>query len=265
MAELFTLNNLFTLIMLILLQVVLGFDNLLYISIESKRVASDKQSMVRRFGIGLAVVLRIVLLVVLLKMIEYFKAPFLTIEFPGFVEGQLTVHSFIVMLGGVFIIYTSVKEIWHMISIDVTEEHGEVQERSAAAALFWIVAMNLVFSFDSILSAIALTKFVSVMAIAIIFNGILMICLADFVAEFLKKNRMVEVLGLFILFIVGIMLLSEGGHLSHLAFFGYHVEAMAKSTFYFAIAVLILTDLAQSRYQKKLLAQQAARAHAKAT
>ena len=255
MAELFSLNNLFTLAMLMVLQIVLGFDNLLYISIESKRVASDRQAMVRRWGIGLAVVLRIVLLVVLLQMIEMFKAPFFKLELRNVIQGQLTVHSFIVLLGGVFIIYTSTKEIWHMISSDAAEASSLTNERSVGAALFWIVAMNLVFSFDSILSAVALTKVVAVMAIAIVLNGILMILLADYVAEFLKRNRMVEVLGLFILFIVGIMLLSEGGHLSHLKLFGYAVEPMAKSTFYFAIVVLVLTDFAQSRYQKKLLAQ----------
>jgi predicted tellurium resistance membrane protein TerC len=76
------------------------------------------------------------------------------------------------------------------------------------------------------------------------------------VAYFLKKNRMYEVLGLFILFIVGIMLLTEGGHLAHLKFFGHEVHQMTKATFYFVIGVLVLTDIVQSRYQRKLLAQQ---------
>ena len=82
-----------------------------------------------------------------------------------------------------------------------------------------------------------------------------MIVLADRVSEFLKKNRMFEVLGLFILFLVGVMLLSEGGHLAHLEFFGHQVEPMAKSTFYFVLIVLVAIDLVQSAYQKKLMAQ----------
>jgi predicted tellurium resistance membrane protein TerC len=81
--------------------------------------------------------------------------------------------------------------------------------------------------------------------------------LADHIAEFLKRNRMYEVLGLFILFIVGVMLVSEGGHLAELQLFGHHVTPMAKSTFYFVLTVLIVVDIAQSTYQKKLLAQQA--------
>jgi predicted tellurium resistance membrane protein TerC len=86
--------------------------------------------------------------------------------------------------------------------------------------------------------------------------------LADHVAEFLKKNRLYEVLGLFILFIVGVMLVSEGGHLADLQLFGHHVVPMAKSTFYFVLAVLIIVDLVQSRFQKNLLAQQAAQEEA---
>ena len=80
-----------------------------------------------------------------------------------------------------------------------------------------------------------------------------MIWLADRVSNFLKKNRMYEVLGLFILFIVGIMLLSEGGHLAHLHLFNQPITPMSKTTFYFVIGILILTDIVQSRYQKKLL------------
>ena len=132
-----------------------------------------------------------------------------------------------------------------------SEEAG--RKRSVQAAIFWIAVMNLVFSFDSILSAIALTHVFGVMAIAIVFSGILMIFMADKVAEFLKANRMYEVLGLFILLIVGVMLLSEGGHYADLHLFGYAVEAMSKTTFYFAIFVLVLCDIIQSRYQKKLL------------
>lgn len=121
-------------------------------------------------------------------------------------------------------------------------------------AITWIVLMNLVFSFDSILSAMALTQVFWVMATAIIIGGALMIWLADSVSEFLEKNRLYEVLGLFILFVVGIMLLTEGGHLAELHLFGNEITAMSKTTFYFVIAVLVLCDVVQSRYQRKLFA-----------
>ena len=126
---------------------------------------------------------------------------------------------------------------------------------SANKIILMIVAMNLVFSFDSILSAMALTDNFWIMAIAIIISGILMIQLAETVSSFLQKNRIYEVLGLFVLFIVGIMLLSEGGHMAHLHLFGHKITAMSKATFYFVISVLVLTDLVQTKYQKNLLKQ----------
>jgi len=79
-----------------------------------------------------------------------------------------------------------------------------------------------------------------------------MIVLADHVSEFLKKNRMFEVIGLFILFIVGILLLTEGGHLAHMELFSYKVEAMSKASFYFVIFVMVVVSVIQTRYRNKL-------------
>lgn len=287
----FTLEALFTLAMLVLLQAVLGFDNLLYISLESKRVKESRQSFVRKMGIGLAIGLRIVLLFVVLLAIDNLTAPFFEYGLAPATEiaqhtgeqnsgdspshvlrepnatgawfaGSFNIHSLIVLAGGIFIIYTAFKEIMHMLAINHLEtDTGDRKPQNVATAIFWIVAMNLVFSFDSILSAIALTHNVWVMSIAIIISGVLMIVLADHVATFLKKNRMYEVLGLFILFIVGVMLVSEGGHLAHLHLFGHAIEPMAKSTFYFVIGILVVIDIVQSRYQKKLMAQSEAEEH----
>jgi predicted tellurium resistance membrane protein TerC len=109
-----------------------------------------------------------------------------------------------------------------------------------------------VFSFDSVLTAIALTDNMAVMVVSILLSGVIMLLLANRVAVFLKKNRAYEVLGLFILLLVGVMLLSEGGHLAHLTLFGGEVHTLNKTTFYFAVSVLIAVDLVQSRYQKRL-------------
>ena len=253
METLLTLENFINLILLLMLQMVLGFDNLLYIAIESKRVAPEKQALVRKLGIGLAVLLRIVLLFVLLKVISLFQDPMFHVDFPGLMSGTFNLHSLIVLFGGFFILYTAIKEIMHMMML---EEAGESQrtQRSFYGALFWIVAMNAIFSFDSILSAMAFTDVFVVMATAIVLGGLLMIWMADEVAVFLQRNRMYEVVGLFILFLVGIMLLSEGGHLAHLTFVGEPVEPMSKTTFYFVIAVVVFVNIVQTRYRKKLQA-----------
>ncbi len=238
--------------MLTLLQAVLGFDNLLYISLESKRAPLNQQTMVRHWGIGIAIVLRIILLFVLINIIQYFQNPVVGINVSGIIKSSLNLHSIIVLVGGVFIIYTATREILHMMNLENLDNDNH-EPQSVKKIVIWIVAMNLIFSFDSILSAMALSDVFWVMALAIVISGVLMIWLADRVSEFLQKNRMYEVLGLFILFVVGIMLLSEGGHLAHLHLFGHQVTPMSKATFYFVIGILVLTDIVQTRYQKKIM------------
>ena len=278
MADLFTIDNLITLLMLIMLQAVLGFDNLLYISLESKKAPAERQSYVRKMGIGLAIFLRIGLLFLITSVIQFFQEPLFNINIGekimtsnqhgdnimihGIVDSSFNFHSLIVLLGGAFIIYTAIKEIWHMISHEHLSEDksSDGSRKSAAQVITMIVVMNLVFSFDSILSAMALTSHIPnhtvqliLMALAIVLSGVLMIVLADRVSVFLQKNRMYEVLGLFVLLIVGVMLLSEGGHLAHIELFGNPIEPMSKTTFYFVIVVLILVDIIQGRYQKKII------------
>lgn len=252
MADLLTIENLLNLGVLLFLQAVLGFDNLLYISLESKRAPEGQRSRVRKMGIGLAVVLRIALLFAVMNLILYVEDPFFSLGWAGVVEGAFNLHSLIVLLGGGFIIYTATKEIFHIMALE-RDHDAEREPKSVGQIIFWIVLMNLVFSFDSILSAIALTDVFWVMATAIVIGGILMIWLADRVSTFLQKNRMYEVLGLFVLFVVGIMLVTEGGHLAHLELFDKAITPMTKTTFYFVIGILVITDIVQSRYRKKLL------------
>ena len=244
------LSFLGTLFMLILLQVVLGFDNLLYIALESKKAPKEKQSFVRKVGIGIAIFFRLLLLLFLIKLIEKFENPFLIYE-SEFLSLNMNLESLIILLGGIFILYTSVKEIWHMLHFE--QNISEEKNKSVTQTIIMIVFMNLVFSFDSILSAMALTENNYIIAIAIIAGGILMIVAANKVAVFLQKNRMYEVLGLFILFLVGIMLISDGGHQAHMKILSQEISPMNKSTFYFILTILVIIDIVQSKYQKNLL------------
>ena len=254
MLDLFTLENLFNLAMLMFLQAVLGFDNLLYISIESQRAPKEQQASVRRNGILIAIALRIVLLFAMIRLISALNEPFFVMNIPGVLEGGVNFSTIVFVFGGAFIMYTAVKEIKHLLELEDPEHAQEVKPKSARAVIALIVLMNLIFSFDSILSALAITDVFPVLAIAIISSGIGMLLLADYVSAFIQKNRKYEVLGLFILLIVGVVLLGEAGHAAepHLHFFGYPVEPMSKTTFYFAIAVLVAVDIIQSGYQKKL-------------
>lgn len=283
MADIFTIENLFTLLMLVLLQAVLGFDNLLYISLESKKAPEERRSYVRRIGIGLAIILRIGLLFILTSLISVFQEPIFglnlgeltavtndhneTSMIHGILHSSFNIHSLIVLIGGGFIIYTAIKEIWHMISHEHldSDKTDNKNKKSVNQVITMIVVMNLVFSFDSILSAMALTNHIGnptteliLMTLAIVFSGILMIVLADKVSDFLERNRMYEVLGLFVLLIVGVMLLSEGGHLAHIEIFGNPVVPMSKTTFYFVIVVLVIVDIIQGKYQKKIIQREQA-------
>ena len=260
MSGLLTLENLANLGVLIFLQAVLGFDNLLYISIESQRAPEDKQQSLRRIGILIAIALRIGLLLLVVRLVRTFEDPLFHLRWPGVIEGGFNFASLVFLLGGGFIMYTALKEIGHMMSLeDLSDPNRKADTKPSWQVVTMIVLMNLVFSFDSILSALAITDVVAVLSVAVVVSGILMMVLADQVSSFLKKNRKYEVLGLFILLIVGVVLLGEGGHASTLTFFNYHVEPLSKTTFYFSIAVLVLVDVFQTRYQKKLAAERTKR------
>jgi len=273
MEDFFTFSNMATLLMLILLQAVLGFDNLLYISLESKKAPEEKRERVRKIGIGLAILLRIGLLFLLVSLIDLFQNEIIGVHIKDVVETSLNGHSLIVLFGGGFIVYTAMKEIWHMIShesLDEDKSEEDKKSKTTSKVILMIVIMNIVFSFDSILSAMALTHDIgnysvemTLMSIAIIASGLLMIFMANKVADFLQKNRMFEVLGLFVLFIVGIMLLTEGGHLAHMKFFGNEITPMSKTTFYFIIIILVIVDIVQSKYQKKIIKIEQAEEHKK--
>lgn len=252
--DLFTLTNLLNLGVLIFLQAVLSFDNLLYIPIESRRAPAEARRKVRRDGILIALALRIVMLFAMMKLIAMLEAPFFVIDIPGVIEGGVNFSTLVFVLGGGFIIYTAVKEIKHLLELENPSAVGEAKPKSVAAVVAMIVLMNLVFSFDSILSALAITDVFLVLAAAVVVSGLGMLLLADRVSDFIHRNSKYEVLGLFILRIVGVVLLGETGHAAepHLHLFGYAVEPMSKTTFYFAIAVLVAVDLIQSGYQRML-------------
>ncbi|HHL42739.1 MAG TPA: tellurium resistance protein TerC, partial [Hellea balneolensis] len=158
MADLLTVESLFTLLMLILLQAVLGFDNLLYIAIESNKVAKEDASKVRKLGIGIAVIFRILLLILIVKLFALLQGSLFTIPFAGIIEGHFTLQSLVTLIGGGFIIYTAIKEITHMLTVDHIDETQGGARNSVFKAVFVIVLMNLVFSFDSILSAMAIAS-----------------------------------------------------------------------------------------------------------
>jgi predicted tellurium resistance membrane protein TerC len=201
----------------------------------------------------------------MVSLIDAMAEPFYIFDWVGVIEGGVNFATCVFIFGGVFIIYTAVKEISHMLTIhDLSADVEHKSGKSAVSVVMLIVFMNLIFSFDSVLSALAITKVFPILAAAIILSGLVMLLLADGVTRFLEKNRMYEVLGLFILLIVGVVLLGEAGqaaaHAMHddslaLKFFGYEVVPMSKTTFYFSVIVLFAVEILQSGYSRKLSAE----------
>lgn len=269
MADILSIENLGNLAMLFFLEVVLGFDNLLYILIESRRAPAHLQHRIRFWGIIVAVALRVVLLFVMIRLISAFQDPFYVFDWQGVIEGGMNFSTLVFVLGGIFIMYTAVKEIAHMLQVeDIGHDIGGSGAKSAIRVAAMIILMNLVFSFDSILTALAVTDVFWVLAAAIVASGVAMLVMADGVAAFLKKNRMYEVLGLFILLIVGVVLLGEAGpaaaHAMHddalqIRLFGYELLPMSKTTFYFSVVVLVAVEVVQTGFQRKLAAERSHR------
>jgi predicted tellurium resistance membrane protein TerC len=248
MEAFFTLDNLVTLALLVLLQAVLGFDNLRYISQESKCVTVNEQKILRRYGLYIAVFLRIVFLFVFVKMIATFQSVLFSIVFPDVISVSFTLHSLIFLLGGIMIIYTATKKISHML---IRGKRGQRKPLSFFRALLLIILMNLVFSFEAVVSMRALTDSLFMMLPAMLVGVALMVWLMGSISTFVKQYHRYEMLGLLILFLVGIMLVSEGGDLANLQLFGEAIEPMSKVAFYLVVVLMIVVDSVQGQYSKK--------------
>jgi len=246
-------SGLFTVLILTALEVVMGFDNLLYISIDARRAAPENQAFVRRAGTLISLAMSVVLLFVVLRLIGALEHPFLTVDL-SWLQTALSGHALIVMFGGLMLIRTATREIHHMLSVSDLEHEGSDGGGtiSVGSVLTSIAFMCLVFSFDTVVAAIAFTDNLAIMLVSVMLAGAISVLASDKVAQFLQKNRLYEVLGLFVLLLVGAMLVADGGHIAGLTVFGYAVQPIEKSTFYFILAALVMVDMLQGRYQKKL-------------
>ena len=250
---LFSISGLFTVLILTALEVVMGFDNLLYISIDARRAAPEARGFVRRGGTLISLAMSVALLFILLELVRALDQPLFTLDF-SWLHTALSGHALIVLFGGWMLIRTAIREIHHMLSVGDFEKEGARSSASASvqSVLTSMTLMCLVFSFDTVVAAIAFTDNLAIMLVSVILAGVISVLAADKVAQFLHKNRLYEVLGLFVLLLVGIMLVAEGGHIARLTIFGFVVQPIEKSTFYFVLASLVIVDVLQGRFQKKL-------------
>ncbi|MDR2556463.1 MAG: TerC family protein [Bacteroidales bacterium] len=244
---------------LVFLEVVLGIDNIVFLSIMSGKAPANKQRKVRQTGLLLAMAGRVGLLFGVSLLIRLTK-PLFTVSSEWF---SLTVNgqSIIIFFGGLFLLYKSVTEIHHKFESNHLEETKT--KRSRGSSIAWIIVqiflLDLIFSIDSVLTAIGMVSFnefgyagaMTLMISAIIVTILVMMFFAAPVSKFVNNHPTVQMLALSFLILIGVTLLVEAGHLSHLTVLDNPISEIPKGYIYFAIFFSLLVETLNLRLSKK--------------
>lgn len=245
------------LLTLTFLEIVLGVDNIIFISIAANKVDKEQRKKATNWGLFFAMFLRIILLLGISVVIAAHK-PFFSFQWFLF-EGHFSGQSVILILGGIFLIYKSTIEIHHKLEGDaIGADEKDVKKRklSLRSAISQIMLINVVFSVDSILTAIGMTNGIvgalPIMIISVVLSMLIMMAFANQVSQFVNKHPTVQMLGLSFLILIGFMLVLEGGHLADFSVAGTHIGNIPKGYLYFAIAFSFGVELLNMRLRKKV-------------
>ncbi|MDR3273207.1 MAG: TerC family protein [Flavobacteriaceae bacterium] len=245
------------LLTLAFLEIVLGIDNIVFLSIITSKLPHNRQPKARRIGLLLAMLFRIGLLFGISIVLKLTK-PILSFN-SNWLDGNISGQSIIVFAGGLFLLYKSVTEIHH--KLEGTEEiHADTKKRSIsfASTIVQIVALDIVFSFDSVLTAVGLVSFqdygyggaMAIMVTAVVVAVMVMLLFAEPVSGFVNEHPTIQILGLSFLILIGVMLITEASHLSHLKIFDTEVGAIPKGYLYFAIAFSLFVEFINLKMSK---------------
>lgn len=259
MFEIFTSADAWVaLLTLTFLEIVLGIDNIIFISIASSKLPENQQKKATNIGLVLAMVMRIVLLFGISYLVAM-EAPFWHINLP-WIQAGVSGQALILFGGGLFLLYKSVHEIHE--KVEINEEAQEVEKKSGgklSQAIMQITLINVVFSFDSILTAVGMTNGLSedpndaliIMIVAVVISVLIMLLFANPVGKFVNKHPSIQILGLSFLILIGFMLIAEAGHLAHLSIFETHIGTIPKGYLYFTIAFSLLIEFLNFKLRKK--------------
>lgn len=242
------------LLTLTFLEVILGIDNVIFISISANKLPDNQVKKATIWGLALAMITRIILLFFVSYLIAL-KDPFYSIDI-GWFKAGFTGQSVILFLGGLFLLYKSTKEIRHKV---VAEEEKKITKTpkkiSFSNVIIQIILIDIVFSFDSILTAVGMTNGIDgallIMIIAVIVSIVIMMIFANPINKFVHRNPTIQMLALSFLILIGFMLITEGAHLSHTEFFNKTVGVIPKGYLYFAIAFSLGVEMLNLRIRKK--------------
>ena len=255
MPNLASFDTWMSLLTLTFLEIVLGIDNIIFISIAANKLPKEHQKKAANIGLLLAMILRILLLFgisILVAMSE----PWLEID-NSFVHAGFSGQSLILIAGGLFLLYKSTTEIHHKLEgKDLAESSAQSKGFATMnSVILQITIINIVFSFDSILTAVGMTNGVYgalvIMIIAVVFSVLIMMIFAVPVGRFVNDHPTIQMLGLAFLIMIGFMLIAEGAHLGHLVIAGAEVGTVPKGYLYFAIAFSLLVEFLNMRLRKK--------------
>jgi len=232
--ELLTTDSLFALITLTFLEIVLGIDNIIFISIVTDKLPKDKQKFARILGLFLAMLMRIILLALITQLSVLENSLFKVFDI------DITGKGLILLGGGLFLLVKSTLEIHHKVEqIEHTEKkNGKLI--SMGNAIFQIVMLDLVFSFDSILTAVGLSDQLIIMVIAVVISLVVMMVFANSISEFINNHPSLQLLALSFLILIGFMLILEA----------FHFE-IPKGYIYFAVLFSFIIELLNMRFRKK--------------
>ncbi|MEN0050511.1 MAG: TerC family protein [Bacteroidota bacterium] len=245
-----------SLLTLTFLEIVLGIDNIIFISIAANKLPKDQQKKATNIGLILAMVMRIALLFGISALVALNK-PIEALTFHAdWFEGGFSGQSLILLAGGIFLLYKSTTEIHHKLEgPDHSEETtGSKVKATLQSAIIQITIINIVFSFDSILTAVGMTNgldgALAIMVIAVVISVLIMMLFAVPVGRFVNKHPTIQMLGLAFLILIGFMLIAEAAHLAHLKVFGSEIGAVPKGYLYFAIAFSLGVEFLNMRLRK---------------
>jgi predicted tellurium resistance membrane protein TerC len=242
------------LLTLTFLEIVLGIDNIIFISIVTGKLPEEKRKKATRIGLFLAMFMRIALLFGITILIAM-KAPFFSVDW-GWFKASFTGQAVILLVGGIFLIYKSTKEIHE--KVDHKGEEELALKPSAAktfgSVLFQILMIDIIFSVDSILTAVGMTNGVNgaltIMITAVVISVGVMMLFAVPVGNFVNKNPSIQILGLAFLILIGFMLTTESMHLSDAVLAGEEIGAVPKGYLYFAIAFSLGVEFLNMKMRK---------------
>lgn len=248
-------NAWIALLTLTFLEIVLGIDNIIFISIATGKLPEEKRKRATKIGMFLAMFMRIALLFGITILIAM-KEPWFSFDW-GFISAGVSGQGIILLLGGLFLIYKSTNEIREKVDEKGEEEKelGKAAKTTFQKVIIQIILIDLVFSFDSILTAVGMTNGVEgalyIMIAAVVISVLIMMQFAVPVGNFVNRNPSIQILGLSFLILIGFMLITESAHLSNALIFGNHVTPVPKGYLYFAIAFSLLVEVLNMKVKKK--------------